>query len=388
MKLPIYMDNNATTPVDPRVVEEMIPYFTEMFGNASSNSHKFGWEASAGVETARKRVADFIGAIPKEIVFTSGATESDNLAIKGAAEIYRSSGNHIITSQIEHKAVLDTCEYLQRHGFEITYLPVDESGLIDLDQLNDEIRDSTILVSIMMANNEIGTIEPVKEIGEICKEKNVIFHCDATQAMGKVNVNVKDLNIDLMSMTAHKMYGPKGSGALYMNCENSKLYICEQMHGGGHEKKRRSGTLNVPGIVGFGKACELAGREIPDESVKHIKWRDKIINELLNAGDIFINGHLQYRLPNNANMSIGGINGEVLLGSMKDIAVSSGSACSSDSMNYSHVLKAIGRNPELARATLRFGLGRFTTEEEVDYTIEKTIETVRKLRKRSSLQAI
>jgi cysteine desulfurase len=388
MKLPIYMDHNATTPVDPRVIEEMIPYFTEKFGNASSTSHKFGWEASAGVETARKRVASFIGALPKEIVFTSGATESDNLAIKGIAEVYHDKGNHIITTQIEHKAVLDTCRYLQQHGFDVTYLEVDEYGMIDPDNLRNSIGSNTILVTVMMANNEIGTIEPVMEIGKICREKEIIFHCDATQAMGKIPVNAKELYIDMLSMTAHKMYGPKGIGALYVDCESAGINICEQMHGGGHEKKRRSGTLNVPGIAGFGKACEIAMEECDSESGKHIRWRNKMLDAFSELEDVYINGHPSDRLPNNANVSFGGINGEMLLGSMKDIAVSSGSACSSNAMNFSHVLKAIGRSPELARATLRFGLGRFTTEEEVDYTIDGTIEAVKKLRKHFTVKAV
>lgn len=383
MKLPVYMDYNATTPVDPRVLEAMLPYFCNVFGNASSANHKYGWEAEDAVSKARKSVADLIGATPKEIIFTAGSTESNNIAIKGVAELYSEKGNHIITCTTEHKAILETCAYLEERGFEVTYLNVDEDGLINLDELKNAITDKTILVSIMAANNEIGTLQPVEEIGEICKEKEVLFHTDATQAVGKIPVDVEKLNIDLMSISAHKFYGPKGIGALYVRSKNPRVKVSKQMHGGSQEKGLRSGTLNVPGIVGLGKACEISGDEMTKEMEKHIKFRDKIIDSLLKLDNVYLNGHRSKRLTNNINVSIGLIDIDLLIGSLKDIAVSTGSACTSASMSPSHVLTAIGRNNDLARCSLRISFGRFTTEEEIDFTINKLVTSVEQLRKDS-----
>ncbi|MBX7047026.1 MAG: IscS subfamily cysteine desulfurase [Ignavibacteria bacterium] len=386
MNFPIYMDHNATTPMDPRVLEAMMPYFTNVYGNAASRSHQFGWEAEEAVEKARQQIADLIGATSKEIVFTSGATESDNLAIMGIAEMYAPKGNHIITLPTEHKAVIDTCKYLERHGKEVTYLGVDEFGMVDLDALRNAIKDTTILVTIMMANNEIGTIQPVAEIGKICREKGVIFHTDATQGVGKIPVDVNAMNIDLMSFTAHKMYGPKGVGALYVRKRSPRVKLAEQMHGGGHERGMRSGTLNVPGIVGFGKACEICKNEMVEESARLIRLRDKMINTFLERVEYsYLNGHPTERLPHNVNVSFEYVEGEGLMMGIKDLAVSSGSACTSATLEPSYVLKALGRGDELAHSSIRYGLGRFTTEEEVDFAIEKTIETVNHLRELSPL---
>lgn len=386
MNFPIYMDHNATTPMDPRVLEAMMPYFTNVYGNAASRSHQFGWEAEEAVEKARQQIADLIGATPKEIVFTSGATESDNLAIMGIAEMYAPKGNHIITLPTEHKAVIDTCKYLERHGKEVTYLGVDEFGMVDLDALRNAIKDTTILVTIMMANNEIGTVQPVAEIGKICREKGVIFHTDATQGVGKIPVDVNAMNIDLMSFTAHKMYGPKGVGALYVRKRSPRVKLSEQMHGGGHERGMRSGTLNVPGIVGFGKACEICKNEMAEESARLIRLRDKMINTFLERVEYsYLNGHPTERLPHNVNVSFEYVEGEGLMMGIKDLAVSSGSACTSATLEPSYVLKALGRGDELAHSSIRYGLGRFTTEEEVDFAIEKTIETVNHLRELSPL---
>ncbi len=386
MNFPIYMDHNATTPMDPRVLEAMMPYFTNVYGNAASRSHQYGWEAEEAVENARKQIADLIGATTKEIVFTSGATESDNLALMGIAEMYASKGNHIITLPTEHKAIIDTCKYLERHGKEVTYMSVDEYGMVDLDALRNAIKDTTILVSIMMANNEIGTIQPVAEIGKICREKGVIFHTDATQGVGKIPVDVNAMNIDLMSFTAHKMYGPKGVGALYVRKKSPRVKLSEQMHGGGHERGMRSGTLNVPGIVGFGKACEICKNEMESESKRLIYLRDKMINTFLEKVEYsYLNGHPTQRLPHNVNVSFEYVEGEGLMMGIKDLAVSSGSACTSATLEPSYVLKALGRGDELAHSSIRYGLGRFTTEEEVDYAIAQTIETVNHLRELSPL---
>ena len=386
MKLPIYMDNHATTPMDPRVFEAMKPYFTEVFGNAASRNHSFGWQAEEAVETARKQVADLVGANPKEIVFTGGATESDNLALKGVAEMYAEKGNHLITAATEHKAILDTCKRLEKEGCRVTYLPVQANGLIDLDMLRESITDKTILVSIMYANNEIGVIQPVAEIGKIAKERGVLFHTDAVQAIGKVPVNVIKDNIDLMSITGHKLYGPKGCGALYVRRRNPRVQITAQMDGGGHERGMRSGTLNVPGIVGLGKACELARLEMPEESKRMAYLRDKLKNKLMNELDeVYVNGTMESRLPQNLNISFAYVEGESLLMGINDVAVSSGSACTSATLEPSYVLKALGAGDDLAHSSIRFGLGRFNTEAEVDYVGDKVIEVVRKLRELSPL---
>ncbi len=386
MKLPIYMDNHATTRVDPRVFEAMAPYFTEVYGNAASRNHSFGWRAEEAVERARKQVADLVGANPKEIVFTSGATESDNLAIKGVAEMYAEKGNHIITVATEHKAVLDTCKHLEKRGYRVTYLPVLQSGLIDLDMLRESITDKTILVSVMYGNNEIGVIQPIAEIGRICRERGVLFHSDAVQAIGKVPVNVIHDNIDLMSITGHKLYGPKGMGALYVRRKSPRVQVTAQMDGGGHERGMRSGTLNVPGIVGLGAACELAGREMPEESVRIAGLRDRLLHKLTSELDeTYVNGTMEHRLPGNLNISFAYVEGESLLMGINDIAVSSGSACTSATLEPSYVLKALGAGDEIAHSSIRFGLGRFNTEEEVDYAGNKVIEVVKKLRELSPL---
>ena len=386
MKTPIYLDNHATTPMDPRVLEAMLPYFTEHFGNAASRNHSFGWAAEQAVEHARKQVADLIGANPKEIIFTSGATESNNLAIKGVAEMYAEKGNHIITAATEHKAVLDTCKKLEKQGFQITYLALKEDGLIDLDKLRAAITDKTILVTLMYANNEIGVIQPVAEIGKICKEKGVLYHSDGVQAVGKVPVDVIKDNIDMLSITGHKMYGPKGVGALYVRRKNPRVQITAQMDGGGHERGMRSGTMNVPSIVGFGKAAELCRVEMAEESKRLGFLRDKLRAKLEQELDeVFINGTMEHRLPNNLNMSFAYVEGESLLMGINDIAVSSGSACTSATLEPSYVLKALGVGDDLAHTSIRFGLGRFTTEEEVDYAAKRMIDTVRKLRELSPL---
>jgi len=386
MKLPIYMDNHATTPVDPRVFEAMRPYLTNVFGNSASRNHSFGWEAEEATEKARKQVASLIGATAKEIVFTSGATESDNRALKGVAEMYAEKGNHIITAATEHKAILDTCKRLEKHGTRVTYLPVQQNGLVDLDQLQAAITDKTVLISIMHANNEIGVLQPIREIGRIARERGVLLHTDGTQAAGKVPVNVIDDNIDLMSISAHKMYGPKGVGALYVRRRNPRVQLTAQMDGGGHERGMRSGTLNVPGIVGLGEACALAQAEMPAESKRMAFLRDKLKDRLMNSLDeVYINGTLEHRLPNNLNISFAYVEGESLLMGINEIAVSSGSACTSATLEPSYVLKALGAGDDLAHSSIRFGLGRFNTEEEVDYVAGKVIEVVKKLRELSPL---
>jgi cysteine desulfurase len=386
MKLPIYMDNHATTPVDPRVFQAMTPYFTNLFGNSASRNHSFGWEAEEATEKARKQIAAIIGATNKEIIFTSGATESNNLAIKGVAEMYAEKGNHIITAATEHKAVLDTCKRLEKDGVRVTYLAVQQNGLIDLDQLRDAITDKTILITIMYANNEIGVLQPVAEIGKIAKERGVLFHSDATQAVGKVPVDVIKENIDLLSISAHKMYGPKGVGALYVRRRGPRVQLTAQIDGGGHERGMRSGTLNVPGIVGLGEACALAKAEMPAESKRMEYLRDKLKDRLLAALDeVYINGTMEHRLPNNLNISFAYVEGESLLMGINEIAVSSGSACTSATLEPSYVLKALGAGDDLAHSSIRFGLGRFNTEEEVDYVAAKVIDVVRKLRELSPL---
>jgi len=386
MKTPIYFDNHATTPTDPRVVDTMLPYFTTKFGNAASRNHSFGWEAEKAVENARKQIADLIGATSKEIIFTSGATESDNLAIKGVAEMYAEKGNHIITAATEHKAVLDTCKKLEKHGYRVTYLPVKADGLVDLDMLRESITDKTVLITLMYANNEIGVIHPVREIGKIAHEKGVLFHTDGVQAVGKVPVDVIKDNIDLMSMSAHKIYGPKGVGALYVRRKSPRVQITAQMDGGGHERGMRSGTLNVPGIVGMGEACAICQREMPEESKRLSHLRDKLRNKFeTELDEVFINGSMEHRLPHNLNMSFAYVEGESLLMGINDVAVSSGSACTSATLEPSYVLKALGVGDDLAHTSIRFGLGRFNTEEEVDYVAGRVIEVVRKLRELSPL---
>jgi cysteine desulfurase len=388
--LPLYMDNHATTPLDPRVLDAMMPYFTGKFGNAASRNHAFGWEAEAAVENARGQIAKLIGATAKEIIFTSGATESNNLAIKGIAEMYRERGNHIITQVTEHKAVLDTCKKLEKMGYRVTYLPVQADGLIDLEDLKRAIvtegPEKTILVSIMFANNEIGVVQPIAEIGKICHEKGVLFHSDAVQAVGKIPVDVQAMNIDVMSLSAHKIYGPKGVGALYVRRRNPRVQITEQINGGGHERGMRSGTLNVPGIVGLGKACEIAGEEMAAESKLLRELRDYLRAKLEGALDyVQVNGNMEHHLPGNLNMSFVYVEGESLLMGINDIAVSSGSACTSATLEPSYVLKALGLGDEVAHSSIRFGLGRFNTRAEVDYVADKVIDVVLKLRELSPL---
>jgi len=386
MKLPIYMDYHATTPVDPRVLEAMMPYFTEKFGNAASRNHPFGWEAEEAVEAARKQVADLIGANPKEVIFTSGATESNNLAIKGAAEMYREKGNHIITCVTEHKAVIDTCKKLEKQGLRVTYLPVQKDGRISLDDLRAAITDKTILITIMTANNEIGVIQPIAEIGAIAKEKGILFHTDGVQAVGKVPFDVTALKVDLVSISGHKIYGPKGVGALYVRRRNPRVLLAEQISGGGHERGMRSGTLNVTGIVGLGKAAELCKQEMVKDTERLRKLRDRLNAELHKGLDeIYINGSIEHRLPHNLNISFAYVEGESLLMGINDVAVSSGSACTSASLEPSYVLKALGAGDDLAHSSIRFGLGRWTTDEEVDYVVEKLTKVVRRLREMSPL---
>jgi cysteine desulfurase len=386
MNLPIYLDHNATTPCDQRVVEAMLPYFTNNFGNAASRNHPFGWKAEEAVDYAREQVAKLIGADPKEIIFTSGATEADNLAIKGVYEMYAQKGNHIITCNIEHKAVLDTCKHLEKLGAEVTYLKVKDNGLIDLTELEAAMRPTTILVAIMYANNEIGTVMPMKEIGAIAKKYGALVFSDATQAVGKIPVDVKADGIDLLAMTAHKMYGPKGVGALYVRRKNPRVKVTAQMDGGGHERGMRSGTLNVPGIVGFGKACELCIAEMQQDAERLGKLRDKLENALLQLEEAYVNGDKEHRLPHVTNISFKYVEGEgLLMGFNKEIALSSGSACTSASLEPSYVLKALGLGDDLAHSSLRFGLGRYTTEEQIDYTIEQVSKTVLKLREMSPL---
>ena len=387
LKTPIYMDNHATTAVDPRVLEAMLPFFTEKFGNAASRNHAFGWESEAAVDQAREQIAKLVGASsPREIVFTSGATESDNLAIKGIAESYKQKGNHIITCVTEHKAVLDSCKVLEKHGCRITYLTVDREGFIDLQRLRDAITDKTILISIMAANNEIGTLQPIKEIGRIAKERGILFHTDATQAVGKVPVNVDEMGVDLLSLSAHKMYGPKGIGALYVRSTAPRVKLSPIIDGGGHERGMRSGTLNVPGIVGLGKACAIAQKEMIAEGERLVALRERLKDGIFGRLDeVYVNGHPTQRLPGNMNMSFAYVEGESLLMGLKEIAVSTGSACTSASLEPSYVLRAIGVEEELAHTSIRFGLGRFNTETEVDYTIQRVVEEVRRLRQMSPL---
>lgn len=386
LNFPIYLDHNATTPCDPRVVEAMLPYFTSAYGNAASRHHAFGWQAEEAVEYAREQVARLVGSDPKEIIFTSGATESDNLALKGVFEMYAGKGNHIITSNIEHKAVLDTCQHIEKKGGEVTYLNSKGNGLIDPAELEAAIRPNTILIAIMYANNEIGTIMPLKEISAIAKKKGILFFSDAAQAVGKIPVNVNEDGIDLMAFTAHKMYGPKGAGALYVRRKNPRVKLAAQIDGGGHERGMRSGTLNVPAIVGFGKACEIAGNEMQEESARVSRLRDKLQNALLKIEESYLNGDKEHRLPHMTNISFKYADGNgLMMGINKNIAVSSGSACTSASTEPSYVLKALGLGDDLANSSIRFGLGRFTTEEEIDYTIEQVTNTVNKLRELSPL---
>ena len=386
VKLPIYMDNHATTPMDPRVLEEMLPYFREKFGNAASRNHSFGWVAEEGVETARERVAKLIGAATKEIIFTSGGTESDNLAIKGVAEIYKEKGNHIITAVTEHKAVLDSCKRLEKNGYRVTYLPVQKDGLIDLEDLKHAMDDKTILVTIMAANNEIGVIQAIAEIGKLCHERGVIFHTDAAQAVGRMPIDVIKQNIDLASISGHKMYGPKGTGALYVRRKNPSVQISAIIDGGGHERAMRSGTLNVPGIVGLGKACAIATEEMPHESCRLAGLRNRLKDRIMNRLDgCYINGSMEHRLPGNLNVSFADVEGESLLMGINDVAVSSGSACTSAMVEPSYVLKALGTGDDLAHSSIRFGIGRFNTDAEVDYVADRVVETVQRLREVSPL---
>ena len=386
LKLPVYLDNNATTPCDPRVVEAMIPYFTDQFGNSASRNHPFGWAAEEAVDYAREQVAQLIGADPKEIIFTSGATEADNLAIKGVFEMYASKGNHIITANTEHKAVLDTCKHIEKLGGEVTYLSVKEDGLVDLEELKAAIKPTTILIAIMYANNEIGVVQPMREISAIAKKNGILMFSDAVQAVGKIPVDVNKDGIDLMAFTAHKMYGPKGIGALYVRRKNPRVKVTAQMDGGGHERGMRSGTLNVPGIVGFGKAAELARLEMEQDAKRLGALRDKLETELLKIEEAYVNGTRDSRLPHVTNISFKHVEGEgLLMGFNKNIALSSGSACTSASLEPSYVLKALGLGDDLAHSSLRFGLGRFTTEDQIDYTIEQVTNTVNKLREMSPL---
>ncbi|MDH5668256.1 MAG: IscS subfamily cysteine desulfurase [Nitrospira sp.] len=387
MKLPIFLDNHSTTPMDPRVLDEMLPYFVEKFGNAASRNHAFGWEAEEAVNQARERIATLINADTKEIVFTSGATESDNLAIKGVLEMYKEKGTHIITSSTEHRAVLDTAKSLEAKGLAtVTYLPVDKYGMVNPEDVRNAITDKTILISVMLANNEIGTINPVQDIGKIAKAKGILFHCDATQGVGKIPVDVQAMGIDLMSFSSHKIYGPKGVGALYVRKKNPRVRLVAQMDGGGHERGMRSGTLPVPLIVGFGKACELCRVEMDTETTRIRAMRDRLQAAITEAlEESYLNGHPTERLPGNLNISFAYVEGESLLMGMKDIALSSGSACTSATLEPSYVLRALGVGVELAHSSIRFGIGRFNTDEEIDYTITKVVEIVTKLREMSPL---
>jgi len=386
MKLPIYLDNHSTTPCDPRVVEVMLPYFTEKFGNSASRNHTFGWEAEEGVDLARKQIAHLIGADAKEIIFTSGATESDNLALQGIAAMYREKGDHIITSATEHRAVIDTAKYLEKKGVTVTFLPVDKAGMVSPDDVRNAITDKTILISVMLANNEIGTINPIAEIGKVAKEKGIIFHCDATQGVGKIPVNVQEMGIDLMSFTSHKIYGPKGVGALYVRRRAPRVRLEPMMYGGGHERGMRSGTLPVPLIVGFGKACELCEQEMATEAVRMAKMRDRLQEGIMGAMDeVYLNGHPMERLPGNLNISFAYVEGEALLMGVKEIALSSGSACTSATLEPSYVLRALGVGSDLAHSSIRFGLGRFNTDEEIEYTIDRMLKAVTHLREMSPL---
>ena len=383
---PIYKDNHSTTPVDPRVVESMLPYFTEKFGDAASRSHSFGWTAEDAVDEARAQIAGLMNADPKEIIFTSGATESDNLALKGVAQMYREKGNHIITSVVEHKAVLDSAKRLESMGFDVTYLPVDDTGMVSPQSVAEAITDQTILVSIMYANNEIGTINPIGDIGSVCRGRGVLFHTDAVQGFGRIPFDVEAMNIDLASVTSHKIYGPKGVGALYVRRRRPRVRLDALIDGGGHERGMRSGTLNVPAIVGFGRACEICSQEMGDEAERLTSLREKLRGGITNQlTEVYLNGHPNQRLPGNLNLSFAFVEGESLMMGMKDVAVSSGSACTSASLEPSYVLKALGVGDELAHSSIRFGLGRFTTEEEVDYVTDLTVETVNRLREMSPL---
>lgn len=386
MKLPIYMDYQATTPTDPRVVEAMLPYFTDKFGNAASRNHSFGWEAEEAVEKAREILAAAIGAVKREVVFTSGATESNNIVLKGIAEMYASKGDHIITVKTEHPAILDTAARLERQGNKVTYLPVQKDGLIDLSELEKAITDRTILISVMAVNNEIGVIQPMAEIGKIARERGVLFHTDATQALGKIPLDVDAMNIDLMSFSSHKIYGPKGIGALYLRRKNPRVRCAPLLDGGGHERGMRSGTLNVSGIVGFGKAVELAMEELESEAKRLTGLREKLKSIIMDQLDeVYLNGHSEKRLPGNLNLSFAYVEGESLLMEMNDVALSSGSACTSSTLDASHVLNALGVDDELAHSSIRFGLGRFTTEEEIDYVGNKIVRAVKRLREMSPL---
>ncbi|MBI1338437.1 MAG: IscS subfamily cysteine desulfurase [Phycisphaera sp.] len=386
VKLPIYLDNNATTPVDPRVLEAMLPYFTEKFGNAASRNHHFGWEAEDAVDTARKQVADLIGADSKEIVWTSGSTESNNLAIKGAADMYKDKGKHIISAVHEHKAVLDPCKRLQREGYEVTFLSPNKDGIIYAEQVREVMREDTVLVTVMWANNEIGTVNEIEQIGKLCKDKGVIFHTDATQYVGKLPCDVEAAGVDLLSASAHKMYGPKGVGCLYVRRRRPRVRLSPILDGGGHERGMRSGTLNVPGIVGMGAAAEIAKNELADEAIRLKALRDKLEHGITSQLDhVYVNGHKDKRLPHTTNISFPYVEGESLMMAIKEIAVSSGSACTSASLEPSYVLKSLGLGDDLAHSSIRFGLGRFTTEEEIDYTIDRVVTGVRKLRELSPL---
>lgn len=385
MNFPIYLDNNSTTPMDPRVLEAMLPYFNEKFGNAASRNHSFGWSAEEAVDYAREQVARLIGSTSKEIIFTSGATEANNLAIKGVYEMYVSRGNHMITVTTEHKATLDACKKVEKMGGEVTYLSPNEDGLINLSDLEAAITDKTVLITIMYGNNEIGVVQDMKGISAIAKKNGILFHTDATQAVGKIPVDVNDDGIDLLSFTAHKMYGPKGVGALYVRRKNPRVKVTSQMDGGGHERGMRSGTLNVPGIVGFGKACEICQDEMAGEAVRLSAMRDRLEKELLTIEESYVNGNAEHRLPHVANISFKFVEGEGLMMGTKDIAVSSGSACTSASLEPSYVLKSLGLDDELAHSSLRFGLGRFTTEEEIDFAIDHVKTAVNKLRDMSPL---
>ncbi|HVB59410.1 MAG TPA: IscS subfamily cysteine desulfurase [Candidatus Acidoferrales bacterium] len=389
VRLPIYMDYHSTTPVDPRVLEAMLPYFSEKFGNAASRNHEFGWRAEEAVENGRSQLARLIGAHPKSIIFTSGATESDNLAIKGVAEAYREKGNHIITQVTEHKAVLDACKHLEKQGMEITYLPVDRDGRISLTALRGAITPRTILISIMYANNEIGVIQPIEAIGKIAKENGILYHVDAVQAVGKIPVDVERDGIDLLSITAHKMYGPKGVGALYVRRKNPCVQLASMIDGGGHERGMRSGTLNVPGIVGLGRACEICQQEMQAEAEKVSRLRERLKDALTNGlEDTSINGSVSHRLPNNLNISFSQVEGESLMMGINDVAVSSGSACNSAAIEPSYVLRALGVSEDLAHSSIRFGLGRFNTEEEIDYVANRVVDTVKRLRELSPLYEV
>lgn len=385
MRFPIYLDNNATTPMDPRVLEAMLPYFTEKFGNAASRNHAFGWEAEEAVDYAREQIAALIGCTDKEIIFTSGATESNNLAIKGVFEMYAQKGNHFITVSTEHKAVLDTCRHIEKLGASVTVISPSEDGLITVNQIMEAVTDKTVLISVMYGNNEIGVLQPIKAIGQFARSKGILFHTDATQAVGKIPVNVDEDCIDLMSFTAHKMYGPKGVGALYVRRKNPRVKVTAQMDGGGHERGMRSGTLNVPGIVGFGKACEISRLEMEAEAQRLSAMRDRLESALVKLEESYVNGNIEHRLPHVTNISFKYVEGEGLMMGIKDLAVSSGSACTSASLEPSYVLKSLGLDDDLAHSSIRFGLGRFTTDEEIDYAIAHVTEAVNKLRDMSPL---